>query len=308
MGLFTKLRIGLALGSGGARGLSHIGVIKALEAHQIPIHVITGSSIGALVGGMYAEGLNIQDVEKRVTGFFTSEEFQETGFKLFRAELHPENFYGQIAKKTNGGLTIQLDSRRVSLMKEHRLNIVMDRLLGNGLVENTRIKFAPVATNLETGEVVVFRSGSLREAVKSSSSIPGFLPPISYRDMVLVDGGVAASIPVEPAFGLGADFVIAVNVSRSLEHEPMPNNVMDVLFRTNLITAHRNDMLACEKAQVVLRPNVGHVHWTEFDRFAELISEGAKCAEAGIDLIKTLVRKNSGRLVRHAFDQKFVKN
>jgi NTE family protein len=304
MGLFRKVKVGLALGSGGARGLAHIGVLKALEKQKIPIHVIAGSSIGALVGGMYAETLDIGDVERRVTDFFTGDDFRLTGFQLFRSQLHPENFYGQIARKSNGDLQIQIDSKRVSLMKEHRLAVVMDRLLGNGLVENTRVKFAPVATDLETGEVVLFRSGSLREAVKASSSIPGFLPPISYRDRVLVEGGVGASIPVEAAFELGADFVIAVNVSRSLEHEPMPRNVIDILFRTNLITALRNDALACEKAQIVIRPRVGHIHWAEFDRIRELIDEGEKYTDAGIAIIKDAIRTHSGQFAKYEFDER----
>jgi len=301
--MFKKLKIGLALGSGGARGLAHIGVIKALEKANIPIHIITGSSIGALVGGMYAQTLDIDDVEKKIVSFFTGEEYKKTGLHLFRSEMQPENFFGQVARKTDGELIIQLDRKRISLMKHDRIGIIMDSLLGEGLIENTRVKFSPVATNLETGEIVVFRSGSIRESIKASAAIPGFLPPIEYRHLVLVDGSVSASIPVEPALGLGADIVIAVNVSRSLDQEPMPDNVIDILFRTNMITSLRNDMMACEKADVVIKPQVGHYHWAQFDKFHELIAEGEKYASAGVDLVKKIIKKRGGKLPNLEFEK-----
>jgi len=275
--------------------LAHIGVIKALEKANIPIHIITGSSIGALVGGMYAQTLDIEEVERKIVAFFTGEEYKKTGLHLFRREMQPENFFGQVARKTATELIIQLDGKRISLMKHDRIGIIMDHLLGDGLIENTRIKFAPVATNLETGEIVVFRSGSIRETIKASASMPGFLPPIEYRHLVLVDGSVSASIPVEPALGLGADIVIAVNVGRSLDQEPMPEHVIDILFRTNMITALRNDMMECEKADVVIKPQVGHYHWAEFDKIGELIAEGEKYTEAGIDLIRKIVKKRGGK-------------
>lgn len=301
--MFKKLKIGLALGSGGARGLAHIGVLKVLEREKIPIHVITGSNIGAVVGGMYAQTPDIQAVEKKITEFFTGDDFKKTGLHLFRQEIQPENFFGQIAHRSEDGLSIQWDKKRIALMKQNRLGTIVEHLLGDRLIENTRIKFAPIATNLETGEVIVFRSGSMREAVKASASIPGFLPPMSYRDMVLVDGAVAASIPVEPAFSLGADFVIAVNVGRSLDHEPMPTNVIDILFRANLITSLRNDIMACEKASVVIKPDVGHIHWAEFDKLPELIAAGEKYTETAVEIIKMGIRKNSSRFVKYDFEK-----
>ncbi|MBX7152193.1 patatin-like phospholipase family protein [bacterium] len=301
--MFKKLKIGLALGSGGARGLAHIGVLKVLEREKIPIHVITGSNIGAVVGGMYAQQPDIRKVENKIQVFFSGEDFKKTGLQLFKQEIQPENFFGQIARRSDDGLSIQWDKKRVSLMKQNRLGMIIEHLLGDRLIENTRIKFAPVATNLETGEIVVFRSGSMREAVKASASIPGFLPPMQYRDMVLVDGAVSASIPVEPAFSLGADFVIAVNVGRSLEHEIMPSNVIDILFRTNLITSLRNDIMACEKANVVIKPDVGHIHWADFEKLSELIAAGEKYTETAVEIIKMGIRKNSGRFVKYEFEK-----
>jgi NTE family protein len=301
--MFKKMKIGLALGGGGARGLAHIGVIKALEKAGIPIHIITGSSVGAVVGGMYAQSLAIADVEARIVRFFTGEDFKKTGLHLFRPDMHAENFFGQIARITDTGLIIHINRRRVSLMKQHRLAAAIDSLVGEGLIENTRIKFAPVATNLLTGEIVAFRSGSMREALKASSAIPGFLPPIEYKGLILVDGAVAASIPVEPAFALGADFVIAVNVSRSLDDEPMPENVVDILFRTNLITAQRNDVMACERAQVVIKPKVEHIHWAEFGKIHELIAVGETAGAEAVRLIQTAIKKKKGKTAKAGYEQ-----
>ncbi|MCB0833090.1 MAG: patatin-like phospholipase family protein [Bacteroidetes bacterium] len=289
--MFRKPKCGVALGGGGARGLAHVGVLKVLHREEVPIHIITGSSMGAVVGGMYAETGDIETVERNLLDFFSSEDFKKTGMQLFRKELHPENFYGQIAHSKDTELVIQLDRNRVSLMKEYRLGVIMDHLLSEGYVENTRIQFAPVATNLETGEVVVFRSGKLRDTIKASAAVPGFLPPILYREMVLVDGAISSSIPVEPARSLGADMLIAVNVSRALDEEPMPQNVIDILFRTNLITSLRLDKLTCEMAEVVLQPDVGSVHWAEFDRITELIDAGEKEAEKAMPLIRKALKK-----------------
>ncbi len=289
--MFGKLKVGLALGSGGARGLAHLGVIKALERGGIPIHIITGSSIGALIGGMYAQTLDIHDVEERLTRFFTGGEFRKTGLHLFKDQMHPENFFGQVAHESGDEVLIRLDRRRLALMKTNRLGIIMDGLLGDGLIENTRIKFGPVATNLQTGEIVVFRSGSIREAIKASSSIPGFLPPLEYRGLVLVDGAVAAPIPVEPAFALGADMVIAVNVSRPPDHDPMPLHVIDILFRTSQITVHRHEQMACARADLVIRPDVGDFQWAEFDRIAPIVALGESAADASVENIRRLLHK-----------------
>ncbi|MCK6541938.1 patatin-like phospholipase family protein [bacterium] len=297
--MFGQRKIALALGGGGARGLAHIGVLKTLERHHIPMDIIVGSGIGAVVGAMYAQSLHIVEVESRIKKFFLGDDFKKTGLHLFRRDMHPENFFGQIARAVGNELLIQLYADRMSLMKENRLGIVMDELLGDGLIENTRIQFAAVATNMITGKTEIFREGSIKEAAKASSSIPGFLPPMQYEDKVLVDGAVAAQTPVDAAWEMGADYVIAVDTSRTLAGEAPPANMIDLLFRTHLITALQANALMCSRSTVHIRPEVGHHHWAAFEKMNELIAAGEKSVDVSINAIFMALKKEKSRLSKH---------
>ncbi len=289
--MFKKARFALALGGGGARGLAHLGVLRALANDNIPIDIITGSGIGALIGALYAEFQDIDEVDRRIRRFFTGDELKKTGLHLFRREKHPENFFGQIAHLRENEFHIRMDANRLSLMKENRLGHVIDQILGDGLIENTRIKFAAVATNLQTGETVTFKDGSLREAVKASSSMAGFLPPIVYRDMILIEGAVSASIPVESARSMGADFVVAVNTGKSIGNDSLPDNMIDILFQSHQITLLQNDRLNCQNADMVIRPRVGEFHWAEFDNIDKIVAAGEKAALEAIPKIRLIGKK-----------------
>jgi NTE family protein len=180
-----KKQTALILGTGGARGLAHIGVIKALEENKIPVDIITGTSIGALIGGLYASGMDVTSMEKIVDGAN-----KMMVAKIFRPKLFAPGFVGN-----------------ESVMK------FIKSLVGNVKIENLDIPFAAVATDLITGEEVVFTKGSLADAIMASIAIPTIFQPVNVGGRYLLDGGLSNPLPISVAKELKAGHTIAVNVS-----------------------------------------------------------------------------------------------
>ena len=179
-----RTKIGLALGSGAARGISHIGVLKILEKHQIPIDIVTGTSIGAFIGGAYASGLKVSVME-------------------------------EIALNINWKLTAKMFSPTISFsgfVDGRRIKEFLETVIGNRNIEELDRKFVCIATDILTGEEIVIDQGSLVDAIRASISIPAIFTPVYHRNRFLVDGGVVNPVPVDTARKVGADIVIAVNV------------------------------------------------------------------------------------------------
>jgi NTE family protein len=184
-GEWEKPTVGLVLSSGGARGAAHIGVLKVLEEHQIPIDLVVGSSIGAIIGGAYAAGVPASRIE-------------EAWRKL---DLR------QVARSLRPTLPLHGWSSGQGLRR------FLEELVGDQRIEELPISFAAVATDLETGERVILKEGSLVEAIRASSSIPGLFVPVEHSGRFLADGGLVSPLPVDVARELGAAIVVAVDVN-----------------------------------------------------------------------------------------------
>lgn len=289
-----NLKIALAFGGGGARGCTHIGVLKVLERENIPIHLITGSSIGAVVGAIYAKFGEAAKVEERFKQFLSSEEYKKSGLDLFKRKEPAENLFGQVATYVKERVVVNLAHSKSSLVGGWRLRKAMEFLIPEGRIEDTKIRFATVASNILNGRQVVFTEGDMRSTVGASSSIPGFLPPYEVDGYLLVDGSVVCPIPIETAKQLGADIVIAVDVGQELNENPKLDNVINIMFQTNHMTARHYNLHLLKKADVIIRPNVGQVHWSEFKLLHYIIEEGERVAQEAIPLIRKIIRnKNS---------------
>ncbi len=284
-------RIGLALGGGGARGLAHIGVLKVLEAHGIKIDVIAGSSIGALVGATYALEPQAALVEAKAAAFLESPSYEQSGLELFKKKKAAENFFGQVATFVKERIVINLAPSRPSLVGGWRIAKVAEFMLADKSFADLKIPFACVATDLDTGEEVVYQDGPLRETVQASMSIPGFLPPVYFRGRRLVDGAVLSPVPIRACRNMGADLVIAVDVSQSLNGVAETENVIDIIFRANTITNCALTELLLQHAEVVIRPNVGQVHWAEFRELHPLIAEGERATQALLPKLESEIRQ-----------------
>ena len=207
---FKKKKVGLALGSGGAKGLSHIGVIKYLEEMGIKIDFITGSSIGALIGGAYASGLSIEEIE-------------------------------DIALETDLASTIKLFSPgfgKSGLVTGKKVREFLNSMLGNKNIEDMPIPFTAVAADIITGEEIHFNKGNLVEAIRSSISIPIVFQPVIRNNNVLVDGGLVNPVPINVAREMGADYIIAVNIL-SAKNSPDPKSDKKFNNKTDLGKSHK---------------------------------------------------------------------
>ncbi|HKK01500.1 MAG TPA: patatin-like phospholipase family protein [Desulfuromonadales bacterium] len=185
-------KIGLALGSGAARGLAHIGVLKVLDAEQIPIHAIAGTSIGAFIGALYAAGVSVAQME---------EVARNVDWRRLARLVDP-------VLPTSG------------LLDGHKMEVFMTQLLPVRTFEELRIPLAVIATDVETGEELVIRKGDLQKALRAAVAFPGIFTPVSFAGRFLVDGGLCNPVPIDAARALGADKVIGVCAIPEVDKRP----------------------------------------------------------------------------------------
>lgn len=286
-------KFGLALGGGGARGLAHIGVLKVLEKENIKVDVITGCSMGALIGGLYAYLGSAKEVEEFIYETVIHPKFLELGInKLSESEKPDKNYFEQFFGYLDKRYQVLKSLNHLSYFDEETTN-EMYNLIPDVKIESLKVKFSAIATDLISGEEINFTRGSLREAIKASSAIPGIFPPVKYHNYFLVDGSASESVPAGKVRELGADRVLAVDVMRPIKAVKQPQNVVDILYRTEDITSHHLSILRLREADLIIRPKVKHLSWADFEKINEIIYTGEKAAEENIPAIKKLVESYS---------------
>jgi NTE family protein len=250
----VKLKIGLALGGGAAKGFAHIGVIKMLEASGIHPDVVAGTSAGSVVGSLYASGMDAFSL-------------QETAFGLDESKIRDVRIF-------SGGL-----------VQGQALENYVNQLVHNQPIEQLKIPFAAVSTELETGARTVFVHGNTGQAVRASSSIPGVFEPMEIRGKHYVDGGVVSPVPVDAARQLGADFVIAVDIS-SRPNGSNPEGMVNIVGQTIAIMGQQLGQQETARADVVIRPDISHIGATDFEQKNQAILEGERATLAAIPTIR----------------------
>ena len=250
-------RIALVLGGGAARGFAHIGVIRVLEQEKIPIHRIVGTSVGSLIGAIYAADMN-------------SFELEWTAFSLEKEHIFD---FGVFNAFTGMGP-----------VKGDRLEEFVRTKVPVANIENLKLPFAAVATDLNYGTRVVLDRGSVAKAVRASSAIPGVFNPVPHEGRLLVDGGVIDNIPIAVARELGADLVIAVDIS---EHVTNLNvtNVVDVVLQSINIIFKENVGFRKKDADVLITPEVGAVGSFDFTQKKRLMQAGIDAARVAAPAI-----------------------
>ena len=285
-------KIGLVLGGGGARGLGQIGVLKALKKQSIPVHMVAGTSIGAVIGAMYAATLDPDWIENKFKEFIDSEAYKRIGLhRLIPTSQPNSSIFQTAATYMKNQIIINLANDRLGILKQERLSEIIEYLLPVKTFEELKIPFSCLAVDLNSGEDVVFNSGNLIEAIVASSAIPGYIPPIEKNGMLLTDGAVSCPVPVKTVRKMGADFRISVDVG--LNHfEPLKNpNLLQVLGRAEQITSTRLGEVKSEKADITIRPDTMNVFWAEFDKIDQLIKLGAEETEKQFWQIKDNLKK-----------------
>lgn len=256
------VRIGLALGGGAARGFAHIGVIKALESQGINPDVVVGTSAGSVVGAMYAAGNN--------------------GFALQKMALDMDEV-------TISDWSLPLFSKSSGVLKGDALQAYVNRLVVQAPIEKLRKPFGAVATDLATGHAVLFQRGNTGAAVRASSAVPGVFQPVKINDRLYVDGGLVSPVPVRFAREMGADLVIAVNISSPPEPQ-VSNATLDVLLQTVAIMGQSINQFELKQAEVVIRPELPGMKGNDFNGRNLAILAGEKAAMAMMPEIKQKIK------------------
>lgn len=283
-------KIGLALGGGGARGLAHIGVLEALERHGIAVDVITGTSMGAIVGALYALHGRTDAVREVFDRYLASDAFQQAKFDFMRdKDLEPgEGVFYRFSHLARRGLFYTLALTRKSFVLPETARRNFDFLIPDVAIDELKIPFGALTLDLVKGEEVLLDAGSLRRAVTASCAIPGIIAPLEENGRVLVDGGWSDAVPARAARELGADVVIAIEVNPEVPPYEEVKSGLDVVFRSDTITRLILSRERLAAADVVLMPRNGIQHWADFSQMNEAIESGRRAAEEKIDEILAL--------------------
>jgi NTE family protein len=254
--------------------------------------MVAGTSIGAVIGAMYAATLDPDWIENKFKEFIDSEAYKRIGLHRLVPTSQPNSSIFQTAATyMKNQIIINLANDRLGILKQERLSEIIDFMLPVKTFEELKIPFSCLAVDLNSGEDVVFNSGNLIEAIVASSAIPGYIPPIEKDGMLLTDGAVSCPVPVKTVRKMGADFRISVDVG--LNHfEPLENpNLLQVLGRAEQITSTRLGEVKSEKADITIRPDTMNVFWAEFDKIDQLIKLGAEETEKQFWQIKDNLKK-----------------
>ncbi|MCL2851125.1 MAG: patatin-like phospholipase family protein [Firmicutes bacterium] len=260
-----KKKVALVLGAGGARGFCHIGVIEVLKENKIPIDIITGCSMGALIGGGFAAGVSDEQM-RAIANKVTNKTVFDFEFRILRSLLR--------------GTGLARGDRAMRLFNQHAGP--------NTQIEDCEIKFAAIATDLNTHSLHMFKSGSLSTAVRASISIPALFRPVCIDDKILVDGGVLKRMPIAEARQLGADIIIAVDAVGS------PNDIssvttLGVLDMSYQLMDWRSARHEGREADILIIPELGSRSSLSFNNNTEIIEQGRIAATKALPQIKRLV-------------------
>ena len=243
-----RRKIGLALSSGAARGLAHIGVLEVLEREGIPIDMIAGSSMGALVGAVYAQHKDVNLMKKLAVGL---------GSKRLSLLFDPA-------------------LPKTGLIRGRKIEGTLKSIIGDIEFGDLKIPFACVATDIDSGEEVVIKEGLVWEGIRASSSVPVLFSLVEREGRYLVDGGLVSPVPVSVLQTMGADFIIAVNVlsSGKSSKETKEHNIFNVMMKTISIYSYRLTESSLNGADIVIEPDVGHIAFADFHKAQECIDRG----------------------------------
>jgi len=284
-------KIGLALGGGGARGLAHIGVMKVLEREKIRPDLIAGTSMGAIVGGALASGMKVGELEERVASFLESNIYKSSELKAMGdAESGEEQSLSRrIQSHFKTKIRLAQAIYRPSILQLRDIEEFINFFIPDIQIEETVIPFRAVATDLESGKLVVLKKGPLRRSILASSAVPGALPPVEINGRQLSDGGIISVVPISCALKEGADVVIAVTVERDISLVSGLQTAMDIYERAGEIQSFHLERYDLKDADIVIRPELGGTHWTDFSQSKELISLGELAAIDSLPEIRRLV-------------------
>jgi NTE family protein len=288
--------IGIALGGGGVRGLANIGVLKAMEESGIKPDVISGTSMGAIVGALYADTLSASITESTIREYMSSEEFLKQVQKLGSLSGGTDmdrGFFEKMFDTAKKGYAFYRFMTKDSVVSQAAFEQI-EKLVPDKNFSDLKLRFACMALDLVSGNTVIFRSGPLRTAIRASSAVPGALPPVGLDGGMYIDGGWAESVPITAVRQLGAHFIIASDVTRditAIDAKTELKNSMDIMLRANDIVRSSMNMLRTKEADFVIHPEVGDAPWSAFENLDAYITTGYKAAKMAMPSLKKAILK-----------------
>jgi NTE family protein len=248
----------LALSGGAARGQAHVGVLKVLEEHRVPVDFVAGTSAGSFAGALYCAGLGWREISEQLA-------------------------------KTQWGDLVRPQFSSMGLINSEKMENHVNELISGKSFAELDTPLGIVAVDIVTGEEIVFNSGSVARAVRASSSIPGIFAPVEWEGHLLVDGGVRNNVPASVVEAMGAEYIISVDVNYHAIKQEGPDNFMDVLLASMRILMNNNKRYAEEISDVLIRPNLEGYNYYNLSRGDELVRLGEEAALASFPDIREAV-------------------
>lgn len=260
-----KVKIGLALGSGGMWGLAHIGVLKVLEENNVPLDYIAGSSMGAIIGAYYALNPNVKELEEKTLDL--------TKWKLMKL--------------------VDIGIPKISLISGNKIRDFLEELIGDKSFSDTKIPLQIVATDLKSGEEIVIEKGRLVDAIMASISMPGIFPPVKLNNKLLIDGGVINPTPTNIVKEMGSDVVIGVDLTMRNNSEIRSLNIIQTLMRSYEILRTQSTKFNInenDKNLLILEPDTTKIRSFKFYEIQKYINEGERVTKEYLPKIKKLIK------------------
>lgn len=243
----TKKKTGLALGGGAVLGAVHVGVLKALEEKNIKVDCLSGTSIGSFVGALYAFGVDVDEIEK-LTRDLRWLDISEISLSKF------------------------------GLMSNEKFGELLVEKIGDKNIEDAKIPMRIIATDIATGEKVILEKGNLADAVRASACLPGIFKPVEIDGRLLVDGGIVENVPVTPLVDMGADYIIAVQLTVSAAAK-RPEHIIEVMLNTFEFMITNISKPYLKDANVLIKPNLSDFDKVDTDQISDLIKKGYEEAQ-----------------------------
>jgi len=286
---WSRPTIGLVLSGGGARGAAHVGVIQVLEEMNIPVDFIAGTSMGSIIGGLYAIGTPPAEIEELTTKIDWTAMFSDTvprQRQFYREKAGRENYLAHLKIDAQEGLSLPK-----GLISGKKLDLTLRALtLGAGDDFNAfPIPFRAVATNVETGDMVVLGKGDLAKSLRASMAIPAAFAPVEIDGLQLVDGGVARNLPVDVARQMGADVIIAINIGTPLDTADKLTNFLAITNQTSGFLTNRNvdtQIQTLKEGDILITPDLGDITTASFTKMPAAVAAGRQAALAASEALK----------------------
>ena len=281
----SKPYLGLALGGGGSRGVAHIGALQALHSSGISPDIIAGTSSGSTIGAMYAATLDPFWIENRFRKFMETDLF----FKFRSGSLidgrNEETFLEKVTTKVKQHYMVALGLNKSFVAKREVIEKAVNFLVPCNAFSELKIPMEIVAVDIQSGEEIIYHEGDLKESIIQSSSIPGFFEPTLKDEKIIVDGGVSSPIPIETLKNK-VSTIMAVDITNSMLKPLKSPNMIEIMRRSDIITSLKLKAKLSSEADILVKPDVAGIHWSDFENFNKLLYSGKSAMEKILNRMK----------------------